>query len=51
MTCPEQVGPGGEFARPELFQAKAYSNDLASTPAGRGRDRYDLAWRTAQSRA
>lgn len=50
MTCPEQ-SPGGEFARSELFQAKTYSNDLARPPAGRGRDRYDLAWRTAQSRA
>jgi hypothetical protein len=27
----EQVGPGGEFAQTELFQAKTYSNDLART--------------------
>jgi hypothetical protein len=28
----EQVGPGGEFAQTELFQAKTYGNDLARTP-------------------
>jgi hypothetical protein len=27
----EQVGPGGEFAQTELFQAKTYSTDLART--------------------
>jgi hypothetical protein len=27
----EQVGPGGEFAQTELFQAKTYGNDLART--------------------
>ena len=51
MTCPEQVGPGGELAQTGLFQAKTCSNDLARPVLARGRDRYDLAWRTAQSRA
>jgi hypothetical protein len=27
----EQVGPGGEFAQTELFQAKTYGNDLTRT--------------------
>jgi hypothetical protein len=27
----EQVGPGGEFAQTELFQAKTYGNDLPRT--------------------
>ncbi|HEV8423586.1 MAG TPA: hypothetical protein VGS14_00125 [Actinomycetes bacterium] len=27
----EQVGPGGEFAQTELFQAKTYGNDLSRT--------------------
>jgi hypothetical protein len=27
----EQVGPGGEFAQTELFQAKTYGNDLGRT--------------------
>lgn len=44
----EQVGPGGEFAQTDLFQAKTYGNDLTRArqrsprPGGQARHRSHL---------